>query len=82
MILFSTSDTPGAAQAAHWASALSPGAHTAAENHPTAASLYCDSPRIKQGIALKGAFNFILYILRFDRWLDRDLITKPYYSHQ
>ena len=24
MILFSTSDTPGAAQAAHWASALSP----------------------------------------------------------
>ena len=61
---------------------LPPGAHTATENHPASASFYCDSPRIKQGITPECAYDFVLYILRFDRRLDRNLVTEPYYSHK
>jgi len=64
---------------------LCKGVHTASENHSTTASFYCDSPRIKYGVTLKCAFNFVLYILRFHFHcyrLDSYIIAKPSHPYQ
>ena len=61
-----------------------PGVHTAPENHLATASFYRDSPRIKHGVALECAFNFVLYIyiqlfaLRFNSYP----VADRYYSHE